>query len=45
MIRRINLKCASYKELTSLETDKKFNLIIAKTTIYSNILTMRIKSL
>ena len=27
MIRKVNLKCASYKELTSLETDKKINLI------------------
>ncbi len=27
MIRKINLKCASYKEVASLETDKKINLI------------------
>ena len=27
MIRKVNLKCASYKELATLETDKKINLI------------------
>ena len=27
MIRKVNLRCASYKELATLETDKKFNLI------------------
>lgn len=27
MIKKVNLKCASYKELATLETDKKINLI------------------
>ena len=27
MIRKVNLKCASYNEIATLETDKKINLI------------------
>ena len=27
MIRKVNLKCASYKEMATLVTDKKINLI------------------